>query len=106
MRRYAIIDIETTGSYSAEIGITEIAIIIHDGNQVTERFETLINPGSPVLPFVQRLTGISNEMLKDAPRFEEVAKQIWTMTDEAVFCCTLGEFRLYICEKCLHIIWC
>jgi DNA polymerase III subunit epsilon len=85
MRRFAIVDIETTGSYSAETGITEIAIILHDGNRITDRFETLINPCSPVLPFVQRLTGITNEMLIDAPKFEEVAKQIWMMTEGATF---------------------
>ncbi|MEP7263256.1 MAG: exonuclease domain-containing protein [Bacteroidota bacterium] len=85
MRRFAIIDIETTGSYSAATGITEIAVILHDGKQITDRFESLINPCSPVLPYVQRLTGISNEMLVDAPKFEEVAKKIWTMTEGATF---------------------
>lgn len=85
MRRFAIVDIETTGSYSATHGITEIAIILHDGEKETDRFETLINPCTPIIPFVQRLTGITNEMVADAPKFEEVAKKIWELTDGAVF---------------------
>jgi DNA polymerase-3 subunit epsilon len=85
MRRFAVIDIETTGSYSAPTGITEIAVVLHDGEKETGRFETLINPCSPVLPFVQRLTGITNEMLQDAPKFEEVAKTIWELTEGATF---------------------
>ena len=41
---YAIVDIETTGSYAANNGITELAIVLHDGNKIVDRFETLINP--------------------------------------------------------------
>ncbi|HYV55373.1 MAG TPA: exonuclease domain-containing protein [Chitinophagaceae bacterium] len=85
MQKFAIVDIETTGSWSASTGITEIAILVHDTERITGSFQTLINPGSPVLPFVTRLTGITNEMLSDAPTFPEVAKQIWEMTDGCVF---------------------
>jgi len=85
MTRFAIVDIETTGSWSARTGITEIAILIDDTKQVVDSYQTLINPGSPVLPFVTKLTGISNEMLRDAPAFHEVAKKIWEMTEGCVF---------------------
>ncbi len=85
MKRFAIVDIETTGSWSASTGITEIAILVHDGREVTDSFQSLINPGTPVLPFVTRLTGITNEMLREAPAFPEVAKKIWEMTDACVF---------------------
>src|SRR6185503_8801055 len=85
MPRFAIVDIETTGSWSSGEGITEIAIVVHDTSQVVDTFQTLINPGSPILPFVSRLTGITNEMVRDAPQFHEVAEKIWSMTDECVF---------------------
>lgn len=85
MKRFAIVDIETTGSWSADTGITEIAILIHDTERIIDSYETLINPGTPVLPFVTKLTGITNEMLRDAPQFHEVAKKIWEMTDDCVF---------------------
>ncbi len=85
MQKFAIVDIETTGSYAGAHDITEIAIIIHDTQKVIDSFSTLINPEANVSPFVTRLTGITNEMLRGAPKFHEVAKQIWNMTDDAIF---------------------
>lgn len=83
--RYAIVDIETTGSYKRQHAITEIAILVHDGKKIVDSFETLINPETSIAPFVSRMTGITDHMLHDAPKFHEVAKKIWTMTDDAVF---------------------
>src|SRR4051812_40843669 len=85
MRNFAIIDIETTGSYYAAHSITEIAIILHDGKKVIDSFQSLVNPETPISPFVSRLTGITNEMVAGAPRFYEIAKKVWTMTEDAVF---------------------
>ncbi|MBA9078697.1 exonuclease domain-containing protein [Rufibacter quisquiliarum] len=82
---YAIVDIETTGSQPAEDRITEIAVFIHDGNQVVDQFHSLINPGRPIPFFISQLTGITDEMVKDAPRFHEVAKQIVQITEGNVF---------------------
>ena len=82
---YAIVDIETTGRFAGANGITEIAVITHDGQKIVDTFSSLVNPGVTILPFVSRLTGISNEMLKNAPRFEEIAKTIWELTNDAVF---------------------
>ena len=82
---YAIVDIETTGSYAANNGITELAIVLHDGNKIIERFETLINPQAPIPAFVQVLTGIRPEMLVDAPIFEEVAARVYELLKGAVF---------------------
>src|SRR5690606_842733 len=82
---YAIVDIETTGGHASANGITEIAVLVHDGARVTERFTTLINPGLPVPLYIQALTGISNEMVQDAPRFEDVAGRIYTMLQDKVF---------------------
>jgi DNA polymerase-3 subunit epsilon len=82
---YAIVDIETTGSYAANNGITELAIVLHDGNKIMDRFETLINPQSPIPQYVQVLTGIHPDMLKDAPLFSEVAPRVYEMLKDAVF---------------------
>jgi DNA polymerase-3 subunit epsilon len=78
---YAIVDIETTGRRLNEDRITEIAILLHDGTQVTERFHTLINPERVVPDFITQLTGISTAMVADAPKFYEVAKDIVTLTE-------------------------
>jgi DNA polymerase-3 subunit epsilon len=82
---YAIVDIETTGSYAANNGITELAIVLHDGNKIIERFETLIDPQSPIPQFVQVLTGIRPDMLVGAPLFSDVAQRVHDMLKDAVF---------------------
>lgn len=82
---YAIVDIETTGSYAAANGITEISIHVFDGNNVVEKFETLVNPQQHIPRYIQAMTGISNEMVQDAPLFEEVAEKIFTLLHDKVF---------------------
>src|SRR5580704_395866 len=74
---YAIVDIETTGSYAAGNGITEIAIVIHDGIKVLNFYESLVNPHTPIPYFIQRLTGIDNSMIANAPSFWEIAGQVF-----------------------------
>jgi DNA polymerase III subunit epsilon len=82
---YAIIDIETTGGSPRLEKITEIAIYLHDGNQVTGEFVTLVNPERNIPYFITNLTGITNEMVEDAPRFFEIAKQIVELTEGRTF---------------------
>jgi len=85
MNLYAIIDIETTGGRYNEEGITEIAIHKFDGVNVIDTFVSLVNPEKAIQPFVVKLTGINNKMLRNAPKFYEVAKRIIEITKD----CTL-----------------
>lgn len=78
---YAIIDIETTGLSPNNDKITEIAIYIHDGKKVINKYSTLINPNRNIPYNITRITGITNEMVKDAPQFWEVAKDIVILTE-------------------------
>ena len=82
---FSIIDIETTGGRSRDNKITEIAIINHDGEKIIDTFSTLINPERTIPYYIQQLTGISNEMVLEAPKFYEVAKKIIEMTENCVF---------------------
>ena len=82
---YAIVDIETTGGNSRIEKITEIAIYQYDGEKITGEFVTLINPERSIPYFITSLTGISNEMVENAPRFYEVAKRIIEFTDGRIF---------------------
>jgi DNA polymerase-3 subunit epsilon len=82
---YAIIDIETTGGSARIEKITEIAIYQHDGEKITGEFITLINPERNIPYFITNLTGITNEMVEDAPKFYEVAKKIIEFTEGRVF---------------------
>lgn len=81
---YAILDIETTGGSPKHEKITEIAILIHNGREVTDEFSTLINPEKTIPYFITGLTGITNEMVADAPRFYEVARKIVEITENCV----------------------
>lgn len=81
---YSIIDIETTGGKYNEEGITEIAIYKFDGHKIVDQFISLVNPEIPIQPFVVNLTGINNEMLRQAPKFYEVAKRIVEITEETI----------------------
>lgn len=82
---YAIVDIETTGGSAGMDRITEIAIVHHNGENVTGHYSTLINPERSISPFISGLTGITNEMVKDAPKFYEVAREIIEWTEGRIF---------------------
>jgi DNA polymerase-3 subunit epsilon len=82
---YAIVDIETTGGSARIERITEIAIYLHDGNQITGEFVSLVNPERNIPYFITNLTGITNEMVEDAPRFFEIAKTIVELTEGRTF---------------------
>jgi DNA polymerase III subunit epsilon len=81
---YAILDIETTGGQFNEEGITEIAIYKFDGREVVDQFISLVNPEKEIQPFVVKLTGINNAMLRSAPKFYEVAKRIIEITQDCI----------------------
>ena len=82
---YAIVDIETTGSHPHNNGITEIAIILHNGTEIEGRYEKLINPVYSIPPYVSFLTGISNTMVAQAPLFDELAADIYRLLKERIF---------------------
>jgi len=82
---FAVVDIETTGSTPQSAGITEIAIVIHNGVEVTGKYVTLINPRHKIPPFIVNMTGISDEMVAAAPLFEDVAPQIYNLLNGRVF---------------------
>ena len=82
---YAVVDIETTGSYAAANGMTEIAIVIHDGKQVLDFFESLVNPHLPIPYFIERLTGINNAMVANAPSFKEIAGKVYELLEDKIF---------------------
>lgn len=79
--KYAIIDIETNGG----VKITEISIFIFDGIHVIDEFTTLINPECHIPKRIIGLTGIDNMMVRESPKFYEVAKKIYEITENCIF---------------------
>lgn len=82
---YAVIDLETTGGDFNRSRIIEIAILVHDGTRVVDEFQSLINPETVVPEFITRITGINTAMVRDAPKFYEVAKKVVEMTEDCIF---------------------
>ena len=81
---YSVIDVETTGGKFNQEGITEIAIYKFDGENIVDQFISLINPEIPIQPFVQQLTGITDKMVSNAPKFFQVAKRILEITENSI----------------------
>ncbi|MBS1491434.1 MAG: GIY-YIG nuclease family protein [Bacteroidetes bacterium] len=96
---YAIVDIETTGGFAAHHRITEIAIYLHDGLQITHHYKTLINPGRSIPPFITGLTGIDIEMVKEAPSFKNVAHEIYHWLNGRVFVAHNAHFDYSFLKK-------
>jgi len=84
-KEYAVVDIETTGGNAGGSRITEIAVIIHNGAEVTDRWETLVNPQQHIPLYITALTGISNEMVYEAPVFQDIAKELLDLLSDRIF---------------------
>jgi len=82
---YCIIDVETTGGSAARSRVTEVAIFKTDGKQIIDSFSSLVNPSRPIPPHISRLTGITDQMVSDAPQFSEIADKIDAFTKDSVF---------------------
>lgn len=82
---YAIVDIETTGTNASYNCITEVAIYVHDGKKIVDEWHSLINPQSEIPNFIIQMTGISNEMVENAPIFEDVAQEIFSVLHDKIF---------------------
>jgi DNA polymerase III subunit epsilon len=83
---YAVVDVETTGgSWRKGHRVTEVAIVGVEEGRVTDRYETLVNPERPIPPWVQGLTGITNEMVAAAPPFHGVAPEVERRLEGRIF---------------------
>ena len=82
---FAIVDIETTGGHAGANNITEIAIVLHNGFEVEGKYSTLVNPCMPIQKYVQGLTGITDAMVATAPKFEQLADNIFNLLKDRIF---------------------
>ena len=76
--RFAVIDFETTG-LSPDYGdrITEVAVVIIESNKVVDQYQSLVNAGQPIPFQIQRLTGITNQMISSAPTPSKVMNELY-----------------------------
>ncbi len=85
LETFVIVDLETSGSTPEEAGITEIGAVKVRGGEVLAEFQTLVNPGEPIPPFISLLTGINDSMLVDAPTLDTVIPLFFEWAGDAVF---------------------
>lgn len=79
---YCVVDIETTGLSPEDCEIIEIAVVRYRGGRRTDAFTTLVKPESAITPFITELTGISNDMVKDAPCISDAIKAFYEFVGE------------------------
>ncbi|MFT3998067.1 MAG: 3'-5' exonuclease [Asticcacaulis sp.] len=82
---YVVVDIETTGGQSSQERVTEIGAVKMRNGEVIDRWQSLINPERRIPAFITDLTGISHDMVKDAPRFAEIADAFEAFLKGGVF---------------------
>lgn len=82
---YCIVDIETTGNGIKGNRITEISIFKYDGHSIVDEFTSLVNPETPIPYFITGLTGIDNDLVRNAPKLDEIAPKILEITKDSVF---------------------
>ena len=85
MRPLAFVDLETTGATATADRITEIGIVEVDADGTVREWQQLVNPGMRIPPFIEQLTGISNEMVAAAPPFEAVAAEAMKRLEGRLF---------------------
>jgi DNA polymerase-3 subunit epsilon len=79
------VDLETTGGNAAFDRITEVGIVRVTDGELAEEWSSLVNPECPIPAYIEAFTGISNQMVADAPRFAEIAAVVRRKTQGAVF---------------------
>lgn len=82
---YTVVDLETTGARAEWDRITEIGAVKIRGGVILDRYQTLVNPGRSIPRFIQELTGITNAMVAEAPRFEDVAEAFREFSEGSIF---------------------
>ena len=81
---FVVFDLETTGAKTPPCRVTEIGAYRVEGGAIVDEFHTLVNPEMPIPFFITMLTGISDAMVRDAPKFAEVADDFLTFIGDSV----------------------
>ena len=81
----AFIDLETTGSVATRDRVTEVGIVRVEDGELVEEWSSLVNPECSIPEEIQALTGISNAMVRDAPTFSELRREIHERLADHVF---------------------
>lgn len=98
-RLFAVVDVETTGGKPIDTKITEIGIVISDGKQILSEYQTLVNPEKRIDWYVTKLTNITNEMVANEPRFDDLADTIQELLKDKIFVAHNVDFDFGILKR-------
>lgn len=98
-KRYCVVDIETTGQTAGVDRIIQIGAVLIEDGEIIERFATYVNPLTKIPTFIKQLTGITDEVVKHAPTFDLVAKELLLMLEGASFVAHNVRFDLSFLQK-------
>lgn len=101
---YAIVDLETTGGRPEFDRVMEVGVVITDGQRIIETYETLVNPGREIPPFIQGMTGIYPDMVAEAPSFDEVAEVLFEMLQGKIFIAHNVNFDYHFLRHHFHLL--
>lgn len=83
--KFAVVDVETTGGNPKSASLTEIGVVIIEDGNITNYYQSLVKPNHSIPPQIESLTGITNEMVQDAPSFESLLPSLQELFEDAVF---------------------
>lgn len=104
---FVIIDLETTWLSPYKHGITEIAAVRFDGENIIDTFQTLVNPERHIPSFITKLTGISNDMVEQAPTIQQILPDFVSFLGEDIFVAHNISFDLWFLNYARYEhMWC
>ena len=91
---FVVFDLETTGAKTPPCRITEIGAYRVKNGRIAEEFQTLVNPETPIPPFISQLTGITDAMVRNAPTFRQIAHEFLDFIGDSVLVAHNAHFDL------------
>lgn len=91
-KNFTIVDVETTGGSPFFNRVIEIGLLRVEKGEVVDQYQSLFNPDMPIPEFITKMTGITQEAVDAAPRFEEVVDEILSKFEDAIFVAHNSQF--------------
>ena len=102
---FVVFDLETTGAKCPPCRVTEIGAYRVKNGEIDAEFHTLINPETPIPTFISQLTGITDEMVKNAPKFREIVLDFLDFIGDSVLVAHNASFDMRFLNHEIGIIY-
>jgi len=83
-RNFTIVDVETTGGNALSNRVIEVGILRIEKGELVQKYRSFVNPGFAIPEFISGITGITDQHVKSAPYFEEIAEDIFSLFEDSV----------------------